>query len=121
MSLTKISHPKAIGFYLNSPVPSELESLGQGGAINLESALLLCEVAASAAASALKCKKKGLSEECYFGTSLIHLYPTETPDFPQTDILWQLSFDCQGWLEFLAWCQDLASCRLRDSQLRDSQ
>lgn len=115
MTLAKISHPKAIGFYLNRSIPSELESLGQGGSLSLDSALILCEVAASAAASALKCKQEGLSGQYYFGTSLINLYPTETPDFPAIDILWQLSFDCQGWLEFLAWCQDLASCRLRDS------
>jgi hypothetical protein len=116
MSLPKISHPKPIGFYLNSPIPSELESLGQGGSLSLYSALILCEVAASAAAMAWQRLQEDGSGQYYFGTSLINLYPTETPDFPETDILWRLSFDCQGWLEFLAWCQDLASCRLRDSQ-----
>lgn len=115
MSLPKISHPKAIGFYFNSPLPPELEAIGNGESISLESALILCELASNALLHAWKSHQDGFRDGYYFGSAVINLYPHGL-EIPEHDLLWDLNLSHTEWLEFLAWCHDLASCRLRDSQ-----
>ena len=118
MSLTNISHPKPIGFYFNSPLPPELKAIGSGEKVSTESALILLEIASSAALSAWKSKQEGFRNEFYFGSAVTNLYPhpIDVPEIDLLDLLWELNLSCSQWLELARWLQDLASCRLRDSQ-----
>ncbi|MCT7962341.1 hypothetical protein NG791_16855 [Laspinema sp. D1] len=111
-----MASPQPIGYYLSFPVPAELQALGEGGSLNLEKSLLCCEIAASAAASAFKAKEEGYSGKFSFAAALTNLFPTGSPDFSETDILWTLSLTCRGWLQVLDWFRDIAECRLRDSK-----
>lgn len=112
MTLAKISHPKPIGFYFNSPLPPELEAIGNREALSTESALILLEIASSAALSAWKSKREGFRNGYYFGSAVTNLYP-HAIDIPEIDLLWELNLSCSQWLEFSRWLQDLAECRLR--------
>lgn len=114
MTLAKFQ-PKPIGFYFNSPLPPELEAIGNGESISLESALFLREIAASAALSAWASTQDGFCDNFYFGSSVTNLHPHGL-EIPEIDSLWELNLSCSQWLEFSRWLQDLAECRLRDEK-----